>query len=60
MRPQMMNNQGRATSSFPAWRDVETEIERLPAAVRLDVSTRKPGDGQTRVTFVEEESTDDE
>ena len=55
-----MSNQGREVSAFHAWRDVETEIERLPVAVRLDASNRKPGDGQTRVTFVEEESTDDE
>jgi hypothetical protein len=55
-----MSNRGREVSAYQPWRDVETEIERLPAAIRLGSSNGNPADGQTRVTFGEEESTDDE
>jgi hypothetical protein len=45
---------------FQVWRDGGTEHERLPAVARPASSTAVSQRGQTRVTFVENESTDDE
>lgn len=43
---------------YRRWTDVETEREDLPASVRPG-SSPGSGSGQTSVTFVSEESTDD-
>jgi hypothetical protein len=45
---------------FQVWRDEGTEQERLPAIARPNSSNAVSQRGQTRVTFVENESTDDE
>jgi hypothetical protein len=45
---------------FHQWQDEDTDVERLPAAVRPRVTGAGSQQGQTRVTFVENESTDDE
>jgi hypothetical protein len=45
---------------FHLSQDEHTEVERLPAAVRVGVARAGSQQGQTRVTLVESESTDDE
>jgi hypothetical protein len=50
----------RMASGFERHRDEETEIEPLGACVAPGAKTHAGGAGQTLVTFVENESTDDE
>ena len=45
---------------FRRWRDEGTELERLPAVVLPVFNALGSQRGQTRMTFVENESTDDE
>ncbi len=58
MRPPMMNKFAMEISSLAEMRarDEDTEIEPLGNPV----SSERAGNGQTRVTFVENESTDDD
>lgn len=42
------------------WADHETEVEPLPGAVCLAVGSDYPHERQTRVTFTQTESTDEE
>jgi hypothetical protein len=59
--PMMNEGIGEGTvRPFHLLRDEFTEVERLPAAVRPGVTRADSQQGQTRVTFVENESTDDE
>lgn len=60
MKPLTMSNRGQSDQQTPdrPWADFETEREDLPASVRPDSNPRS-GSGQTSVTFVSEESTDD-
>ena len=60
MKPLMMRSIGNQTDSASnPWIDEDTEVERLPTAVRTGC-TAGSQQGQTLVTFVENESTDDE
>src|SRR6185437_11859853 len=60
MKPLMMSNRGPSDQQIPfrRWADFETEPEDLPAAVRPGSSPHS-GSGETSITFVSEESTDD-
>ena len=60
MKPLTMSNSRQSDLQTPhrPWADFETEQEDLPVSVRPGSSPRS-GSGETSITFVSEESTDD-